>query len=212
MYVNKNCIRIFAFSYIQLGKRLIIFRVNTANSIKGETSAAQKSFLAMLNKSYYLNLRNKYLPKKVHAIFVLESSPASGKYFYNPDGKITEPLFRAMMKCVLDIKPETKKEGLSEFRDRRNFLIDSNYQRVNNFTNGQRNRVISGNYRILTDDLRKIIGRQKSKIILVKANVCRLLEEKLVNDGFDVINKGLIIPFPACGQQRKFCARIQELL
>jgi hypothetical protein len=36
---------------------------------------------------------------------VLESPPKSGKYFYSPEGLVSEPLFSAMMKGVLEIKP-----------------------------------------------------------------------------------------------------------
>ena len=45
-------------------------------------------------------------------VFVLESPPKSGLYFYKP-GAVSEPLFSAMMKDVLEIKPQTKEEGLS---------------------------------------------------------------------------------------------------
>ncbi len=46
-----------------------------------------------MDKEYYLKLRNKYLPESLKIIFILESPPASGKYFYNETGKTTEPLF-----------------------------------------------------------------------------------------------------------------------
>lgn len=70
---------------------------------------------APLVKADYLNFRNRFIPLNTKIIFVLESPPASGKYFYNPDGKTSEPLFRAMMKDVLGITPSSKEEGLKEF-------------------------------------------------------------------------------------------------
>lgn len=50
-----------------------------------------------MKKTDYLKFRNKYLPRKfkrkLKTIFILESPPFSDKFFYNPNGKITEPLF-----------------------------------------------------------------------------------------------------------------------
>ena len=55
----------------------------------------------------YLEYRNKYKPENILAIFVLESPPKSGKYFYNNEGDISEPLFKAMMKLI-GFEPEDK--------------------------------------------------------------------------------------------------------
>ena len=41
-------------------------------------------------------------------------------------------------------------------------------------------------------------------LILIKTNICKLLEPKLTRDGFRVLNRGCLIPFPASGQQKKF--------
>jgi hypothetical protein len=69
-----------------------------------------------LTPAEYLRMRERYLPEHPKIIFVLESPPKSGKYFYNPEGLISEPLFSAMMKGVLEIKPTTKDEGPSRIR------------------------------------------------------------------------------------------------
>jgi hypothetical protein len=79
----------------------------------------------------YLRFRERYLPEHRKIIFVLESPPKSGKYFYNPEGLISEPLFSAMMKDVLEIKPTTKDEGLREFATRGFLLLDTTYTPVN---------------------------------------------------------------------------------
>jgi hypothetical protein len=52
----------------------------------------------MHSKSRYHKLRKKYLPDRIKLIFLLESPPASGDYFYDPAGRTTEQLFSAMMK------------------------------------------------------------------------------------------------------------------
>jgi hypothetical protein len=64
-----------------------------------------------LTPAEYLRFRERYLPDHPKIIFVLESPPKSGKYFYNPEGLISEPLFSARMKDVIEIKPTTKGRG-----------------------------------------------------------------------------------------------------
>lgn len=64
-----------------------------------------------LSRAEYLRFRAPYLPQHRKIIFVLESPPKSGLYFYNPEGRVSEPLFSAMMKDVIGIKPESKDQG-----------------------------------------------------------------------------------------------------
>jgi len=168
-----------------------------------------------MDRNYYIELRKQYLPAVIKIIFVLESPPISGKYFYNPNGKTTEPLFREIMNCVLNSQPSSKKDGLEGFREAGYVLVDATYKPVNNLRGRKRDKRILSNYILLKDDLTGILIEQKPKIpsiILVKANVCKLLEQKLLLDGFNVINEGLIVPFPAFGHQNKFCERIKVLL
>lgn len=56
-----------------------------------------------------------YKPIIVRVLFVLESPPSSGLYFYENTGKVTEPLFSAMMN-LLEYKPKSKEEGLKKFQ------------------------------------------------------------------------------------------------
>ncbi len=46
-------------------------------------------------RSDYLSLRRAFEPM---GVIVAESPPISGKYFYDPDGEVSEPLFNALMK------------------------------------------------------------------------------------------------------------------
>jgi hypothetical protein len=63
----------------------------------------------------------------------------------------------------------------------------------------------------LIDDLNRTLPAHRTKIVLVKANICRLLEKPLKNEGFNVANDGTVIPFPSSGQQAKFHRAIQKL-
>jgi hypothetical protein len=49
------------------------------------------------------------------------------------------------------------------------------------------------------------VGADRSvPLVLIKKNICKVLEPKLTRDGFRVLNRGCLIPFPASGQQKKF--------
>jgi hypothetical protein len=49
-------------------------------------------------------------------------------------------------------------------------------------------------------------------LVLIKATVCRLLESKLLQSGFTVLNNGIVIPFPAYGWQQKFRGQFDVVL
>ena len=59
---------------------------------------------AMKQRSEYLDLRRRFEPASATLVIVAESPPVSGMYFYNPAGKVTEPLFAAIMKH-LGVRP-----------------------------------------------------------------------------------------------------------
>ena len=166
-----------------------------------------------LTPAEYLRFRERYLPEQPKIIFVLESPPKSGKYFYNPDGLVSEPLFSAMMKDVMEINPLSKDEGLREFATRGYLLLDATYTPVNHpdLSPRERDALILADFPLLVEELRKC-GDPDTKLVLVKANVCRLLGSKLTDAGFTVLNHGKSIPFPSTGQQRKFRDAVRHVL
>jgi hypothetical protein len=166
-----------------------------------------------MDKSYYIKLRDNFTPSKIKLIFIAESPPASGKYFYSPDGGTDEPLFAAMMKCVLKIKPETKEPGLEAFKQNGFLLVDATYEPINKgLSEIQRDTKILEAYDSLVKDLISIDSTKKAPLILIKANICKLLEPKLADDGFYVKNNGVIIPFPVVWHLNTFCKLVQNLL
>ncbi len=167
----------------------------------------------MHNRDYYHRLRAKYTPHHPKLVFIAESPPASGRYFYDPSGRVTELLFRAMMRDVLGISPTSTGEGLSEFAKAGYLLVDATYVPVNkSFPNKERDAKILEDYPLLLEDLQDLLPSKATKIMLIKANVCRLLDAKLQSDGFNVINRGIVVPFPAFGQQTRFREAVKGLL
>ena len=65
-------------------------------------------------RSEYLSFRRKFEPTSVKLVIVAESPPTSGKYFYNPGGAVSEPLFAALM-LQLGFTPTSKEAGCESF-------------------------------------------------------------------------------------------------
>ena len=164
-------------------------------------------------RSEYLHLRRKFEPTSVTLVIVAESPPTGGKYFYDPDGKVSEPLFDALMK-QLGVQPKTKSEGLREFQKRGGVLVDATYEPVNALNKRDRDMVIERDYLELCGDLKRLLAARWREVplILIKANVCGLLGPKLKENGFNVLNKGRIVYFPANGQRRVFDRQFREIV
>jgi hypothetical protein len=162
-------------------------------------------------KSHYLQLRTNYQPAKIKLVFLLESPPASGKYFYDPQGKTTEPFFAALMRLIGQ-NPATKEEGLTAFQARGLLLMDATYQPVNKITSERkRNQTILDALPELIDDLNHTLTYPRTPIILVKANIYHLLGAWLKQKHFNVVNDEEVIPFPSHNHQPEFHDRVQQL-
>jgi hypothetical protein len=167
--------------------------------------------MSELNRNDYLAMRRRYRPDNVDLVIVAESPPAGGNYFYNPDGKVSEPLFAAMM-LRLGFSPTNKDDGLRKFQKRGWILVDATYEPVNALTDTTRNKIIARDYRSLRDDLLELKPDRSVRVVLTKANVCQKLAPLLLADGFKVINNGVAVPFPSHGQQKKFAEKFSAVL
>jgi hypothetical protein len=166
----------------------------------------------MRQRDEYLRLRRAFEPDEVRLVIVGESPPISGLYFYDPDGLVSEPLFSALMKRI-GFVPSTKAEGLAELRQRGWLLVDATYQPVNLLSPKERDAVIEADYPLLRDDLRSLLGgHSDTPVIVIKANVCRLVEPRLARDGFTVLNNGNAVYFPSHGQQGRFHQQFESLV
>jgi hypothetical protein len=169
----------------------------------------------MIERDEYLLLRREFEPRTVTLVIVAESPPISGKYFYKTDGKPTEPLFSAMMKQIGVNKPATKCEGLRAFQGCGWVLVDATYKQVNEpGDHRRRDLVIKEDYPCLVRDLTRLVGARRGvvPVVLIKANVCRLLEPWLKDDGFNVLNEDRVIYFPAMRWQPEFEKQFRKIV
>ncbi len=164
----------------------------------------------IMDKNYYLQLRNQYHPEKIKLIILAESPPVSGKYFYDETGQVSEPLFSAMME-IMGYEPSDKKDGLTFFQKKGFILADATYRPVNHLKGKSRNTVILNDFEALIDDLNELCGTDDIPLLLVKANICRLLENRLLLNEFKVINDGIVVPFPSTGQQKRFQEKTRQI-
>jgi hypothetical protein len=170
--------------------------------------------MSVWSRDYYLRLRREYEPENIRLVIIAESPPASGKYFYDPTGSAKEPLFAAIM-LQLGLAPTTKEIGLRELQQRGWVLVDATYQPVDKLTKDaghDRNEVIAKDYPLLLDDLTILMPDQSIPLVLIKANICRILDPLLSKDGFNVLNGGKAIYFPSHGRQTDFRDQFRAVL
>lgn len=160
----------------------------------------------------YKELRNEYDPRKIGSpinfIFLAESPPESGDFFYDPMCLTKEFLFRALMDLVEfkideEFTPVIKKEGLYKFQVSGCFLIDSIYTPIDKLRPNDTIRAIKNNYPNLKREVETYLSTN-TKIILIKATVYDSLFSSLTADEFPVINRHVKVPFPSNGHQNCF--------
>ena len=156
-------------------------------------------------------MRRRYEPDVVRLAIVAESAPTSGLYFYNPTGATSEWLFRALMQ-QLPFSPVNKESGLREFKRRGWILVDATYEPVNELSPSKRVKAIVGDYQSLREDLASLLPYRSAPLILIKENVCRLLEARLRQDGFNVLNAGRVVYFLSHGRQNDFHRQFAAVL
>ena len=166
-------------------------------------------------RAEYLSLRREFEPTAVRLVVIAESPPASGKYFYCQNGKMSEPLFDALIKQLCPYPmPKTKREGLFAFQSRGWVIVDATYEPVNALGRSARDRAIARDYDELCNDLKRLLAGRWNEVplVLVKRNVCKLVAPKLTHDGFNVLNAGRVVYFPSSGRQCDFARQFCEIL
>jgi Family of unknown function (DUF5677) len=160
----------------------------------------------------YRELRQQYKPESISLVIIAESPPSNGKYFYDRKGLPSEPLFAAMMK-QLGVDPRCPKEdGLREFQRKGWFLVDATYKPVDKLSDSSADRVIKRRYQSLRHELATLIPDRSTPLVLIKVNVCHILEPRLTEDGFNVLNGGRAVYFPSNGRQPDFHRQFGAIL
>lgn len=164
------------------------------------------------NKEKIEQYRSKYLPSKIKLLLVAYAPPDDcDRFFYFPFVKTADYLFLAIIKVFfgdsvyyqyIDARKKNgnKNEYLEKLKEKGVFLMDlSSFPEGKVKPESQKDTFIKS--------LKKLTENgnidKNTPIILIKRNVYDCLYLKLTNEGYCVINQSSI-PFPSCGQQKKF--------
>ena len=165
----------------------------------------------------YAQAREKYQPHKIKILFVAESPPSSGGYFYFSETIGKDHLFRETMKA-LDLWPVSrplrrgvdKRPLLERFRSNGFFLIDTCELPVDKLSTTERMTAVRRGAVGLASRVRRL---NPAHIILVKNTVFRPVCQALEREGLGrrILNK-TSLPFPSHGNQKKFRNNLRQMI
>jgi len=165
----------------------------------------------------YTTARNKYKPGKVNVLFIAESPPSSGGYFYAEKTIGKDHLFRETMKA-LEFWPIhrpmrkgcDKRRMLNEFRSIGFFLIDACEIPVDRLRSRERRlSTVQGALSLP----RRVKSLDPDRILIVEKTVFKPARQVLSDAGFgNRILNTKPLPFPCHGNQRKYRMMLKQLI
>ncbi|WP_424947058.1 Swt1 family HEPN domain-containing protein [Candidatus Spongiihabitans sp.] len=140
------------------------------------------------DKAYYRNLIDAFRPDQPKAVVIAESPPASGKFFYDSQGAADETLFATLMRAFMRREYDTKQAGLWDFQQAGYLLLDATYTPVNQLPPERKDEIIIRDLPLLLSDFEYYgVSKETPIILMKKGTVCRLLEPKLKNNGYNIV-------------------------
>jgi hypothetical protein len=115
----------------------------------------------------------------------------------------------------LAIRPTDKGAGLRELQRRGWLLIDATYEPIDKkfrSRDPRRDAVLLRDYPLLKRDILALSAGRQLPIMLIKENVCRVLDPPLTADVFQVLNRGRKVYLPINGNQGHFRRQFGDIL
>jgi hypothetical protein len=150
--------------------------------------------------------REAYRPATVRVLFVGESPPANGTFFYFGDSKLarcTREAFERVYGQTTDVQ-----QFLADFRERGFYLVDLCQAPVNRLARRSRRAARRASVKELADTLREL---RPTRIVAVMKAIEPEVVQAIEAAGLLGISMDAL-PFPAYGQQREYVARLAALL
>jgi hypothetical protein len=161
--------------------------------------------------------RDQYKPGRVKLLWIAESPPTSGSYFYFPKTTGQDHLFRETMRAVgiwpskvVMKKGVDKRPLLQSFRSKGFFLIDTCSHPVDKLKDRERKRAILEG----TSGVLELVSElNPNGVIIVKSNIYDPVKRALESSGFagKILNQKPL-PFPSHGRQQSYRKRISDIL
>ena len=143
-------------------------------------------------------LRRSYQPDRIHVLFVAESPPADGRFFYRGN----TPMVRHMARAFGD-----PPEFLDDFKASGCFLDDLVPMPVPRLSPADR-RVLHGMY---VDSLAVRLRRYKpSAVVTVLKMIAPRVVEAFEKSGY--FGPHYVVPFPGNGQQSRFLDEMNRIM
>jgi len=149
-------------------------------------------------------LRQKYKPDRVRVLFVGESPPANGTFFYKCDSKLykhTKKVFQEFWIFKSD------KEFLERFKNEGFYLEDLCDEPINHLPKRERKAKRNENIETLAKKLKQL---NPEVIIVVMKSIQRQVKGAIKIAGLNP--KYYAIPFPSRGWQKEFEKQLKGIL
>lgn len=165
----------------------------------------------------FASARERYRPDAVRVLFIAESPPSSGGYFYFTTTVGKDHLFRETMKA-LQLWPMKrpmrkgldKRPLLDEFQRMKYFLIDTCNRPVDKLSHKLKTKHVARGASSLGSRIKNL---DPKTIIIVKKTVFRPVRDAMGKAGLgDRVLNEKPIPFPSHGNQRKYRATLRRLI
>lgn len=152
----------------------------------------------------YESLRKQFKPIRADVLFVGESRPNGNTFFYNEDSNLfiyTKEAFERALFIRFDC---------NYFMKLGCWLYDVCDEPVNHMTNQQRKEKI----KLGIASLKKTVNKLKPKHIVAikKGDFRTILKPNLEILGYAEGENLFFLPFPACGNQRRYVDKLTEIL
>jgi hypothetical protein len=145
------------------------------------------------------SLRESYKPEKIKTLFVVESAPASGAFFYDGNPHTFTTNIKRTFEMALDVTFEDNKEFLNYFKDKQCYLDDLCLEPVNHLPPAERAMMLRDSVEPLSERLRDM---NPDVIIISMKSIEHYVHNAIALS--DVTSKVVVTPFPGVGHLSKF--------
>ncbi len=158
--------------------------------------------MIVMNPHQREQLRRQYLPKRVRVLFIGESPPASGRFFYRRDSG----LYRAMREAFQAVDASISDEAFLEmFRDSGCYFVDLCSEPVDRLdAHLRRDECVAGEVRLM-----KTIARLHPVVI---ATVVRSIEGNVIRAAAQANWNGVMVQLPYPGRWSRLRRAFVEAL
>lgn len=151
------------------------------------------------------SLRQQFRPKKVSLLFVGESPPASGRFFYDKS-HMTTFTSRAFERAF-DVQFSSTAEFLEFFKSKGCFLDDVSHDPVDKLGNRERQNALQ---QCIEPFSRRLRDEHPDIIVVVLKKISDLVSEAVTNAGLQAPIH--VLPFPGNGHQNKYIKSLEVII